>query len=152
MIQQESRLKVADNTGAKELLCIRVLGGSTRRYANIGDVIVATVKDATPGRNGAVVKTVSKAEYRDAKNNGGDNVFVNKIIDGLGGKDNIVDVDACITRLRVGVKDASLVQENEFWTKEMGASGIVKNGTAIQVVYGAKAAGYKSQINSILGK
>ena len=43
MIQQESRLKVADNTGAKELLCIRVLGGSTRRYANIGDVIVATV-------------------------------------------------------------------------------------------------------------
>ena len=49
MIQQESRLRVADNTGAKELLCIRVLGGSTRRYANIGDVIVATVKDATPG-------------------------------------------------------------------------------------------------------
>ena len=54
MIQQESRLKVADNTGAKELLCIRVLGGSTRRYAAIGDVIVATVKDATPG---GVVKT-----------------------------------------------------------------------------------------------
>ena len=49
MIQQESRLRVADNTGAKELLCIRVLGGSTRRYARIGDVIVATVKDATPG-------------------------------------------------------------------------------------------------------
>ena len=46
MIQQESRLKVADNTGAKELLVIRVMGGSTRRYANIGDVIVATVKDA----------------------------------------------------------------------------------------------------------
>ena len=49
MIQQETRLKVADNTGAKELLCIRVMGGSTRRYANIGDIIVATVKDATPG-------------------------------------------------------------------------------------------------------
>ena len=49
MIQQESRLRVADNTGAKELLCIRVMGGSTRRYANIGDIIVATVKDATPG-------------------------------------------------------------------------------------------------------
>ena len=49
MIQQESRLKVADNTGAKEILCIRVMGGSTRRYANIGDVITATVKDATPG-------------------------------------------------------------------------------------------------------
>ena len=61
MIQQESRLKVADNTGAKELLCIRVLGGSGRRYANIGDVIVATVKDATPGgvvKKGDVVKAV----------------------------------------------------------------------------------------------
>ena len=49
MIQQESRLKVADNTGAKEILCIRVMGGSTRRYANIGDVIVASDKDATRG-------------------------------------------------------------------------------------------------------
>ncbi|MCP1110602.1 large subunit ribosomal protein L14 [Lachnospiraceae bacterium PF1-21] len=61
MIQQESRLRVADNTGAKELLCIRVLGGSTRRYATIGDVIVATVKDATPGgvvKKGDVVKAV----------------------------------------------------------------------------------------------
>ena len=48
MIQQESRLRVADNTGAKEILCIRVLGGSGRRYAGIGDVIVATVKDAIP--------------------------------------------------------------------------------------------------------
>ena len=48
MVQQETRLRVADNTGAKEILCIRVLGGSTRRYANIGDVIVASVKDATP--------------------------------------------------------------------------------------------------------
>ena len=49
MIQQESRLKVADNTGARELLCIRVMGGSTRRYANIGDVIVASVKEGTCG-------------------------------------------------------------------------------------------------------
>ena len=51
MLQQESRLKVADNTGAKELLTIRVLGGSGRRYAGLGDVIVATVKDAIPGGN-----------------------------------------------------------------------------------------------------
>ena len=61
MIQQESRLKIADNTGAKEILCIRVLGGSGRRYAGIGDVIVATVKDAIPGGNvkkGEVVKAV----------------------------------------------------------------------------------------------
>ena len=49
VIQQESRLRVADNTGAKEILCIRVLGGSARRYAGIGDIIVATVKDAIPG-------------------------------------------------------------------------------------------------------
>ena len=61
MIQQESRLKVADNTGAKEILCIRVMGGSKRRYACIGDTIVATVKDAIPGGNvkkGEVVKAV----------------------------------------------------------------------------------------------
>jgi large subunit ribosomal protein L14 len=61
MIQQESRLKVADNTGAKEVLCIRVLGGSGRRYAGIGDVIVCTVKDAIPGANvkkGDVVRAV----------------------------------------------------------------------------------------------
>ncbi len=61
MIQQESRLRAADNTGAKELLCIRVLGGSGRRYASIGDVIVCTVKDAIPGagvKRGDVVKAV----------------------------------------------------------------------------------------------
>ena len=61
MIQQESRLRVADNTGAKEILCIRVLGGSGRRYAGIGDVITATVKTANPQgtvRKGEVVKAV----------------------------------------------------------------------------------------------
>ena len=61
MIQQESRLKVADNTGAREILCIRVLGGSSRRYAGIGDVIVATVKEAIPAsgvKRGDVVKAV----------------------------------------------------------------------------------------------
>lgn len=61
MIQQESRVSVADNSGAKELLCIRVMGGSMRRYANIGDIIVASVKDATPGgvvKKGDVVKAV----------------------------------------------------------------------------------------------
>ncbi|GGE82277.1 50S ribosomal protein L14 [Mycetocola zhadangensis] len=70
MIQQESRVKVADNTGAKELLTIRVLGGSGRRYASLGDTIVATVKDAIPGGNvkkGDVVKAVivrTKKEVR----------------------------------------------------------------------------------------
>jgi large subunit ribosomal protein L14 len=61
MIQQESRVKVADNTGARELLCIRVLGGSSRRYAGVGDVIVGAVKDANPGgsvKKGEVVRAV----------------------------------------------------------------------------------------------
>ena len=64
MIQQESRMKVADNTGAKEILCIRVLGGSGRRYAGIGDTIVATVKDAIPGGN--VKKATSSGPSRCA--------------------------------------------------------------------------------------
>lgn len=59
MIQQESRLNVADNSGAREVLCIRVLGGSGRRYASIGDLIVVSVKDATPG--GVKKGTISKA-------------------------------------------------------------------------------------------
>ena len=69
MIQQESRLRVADNTGAKEILCIRVLGGSTRRYASVGDIIVATVKQAMPAgsvKKGEVVRAVvvrTKKEY-----------------------------------------------------------------------------------------
>jgi large subunit ribosomal protein L14 len=61
MIQQESRLKVADNTGAKEILCIRVKGGSTRRYATVGDIIIATVKQAAPNssvKKGDVVRAV----------------------------------------------------------------------------------------------
>ena len=72
MIQQESRLRVADNTGAKEVLVIRVLGGSSRRYGSLGDTVVATVKDATPGgsvKKGEVVKAVvvrTKKENRRA--------------------------------------------------------------------------------------
>lgn len=61
MIQTETRLRVADNSGAKELLCIRILGGTSRKYANIGDIIVCAVKDATPGgvvKKGDVVKAV----------------------------------------------------------------------------------------------
>ena len=71
MVQQETRLVAADNSGAKELLCIRVLGGSTRRYGNVGDVIVASVKAATPGgvvKKGEVVRAVivrtKKGVYR----------------------------------------------------------------------------------------
>ena len=74
MIAQESRLKVADNTGAKEVLCIRVLGGSGRRYAGIGDVIVATVKDAIPGgsvKRGEVVKAVVVRTHKERRRSDG---------------------------------------------------------------------------------
>ena len=74
MLQQESRLKVADNTGAKELLTIRVLGGSKRRYAGLGDTIVATVKDAIPGGNvkkGDVVKAVIVRTVKETRRSDG---------------------------------------------------------------------------------
>ena len=74
MIQQETRLKVADNSGARELLCIRVLGGSKRKYANVGDVIVATVKSATPGvvvKKGKVVKAVVVRSKQGMRRNDG---------------------------------------------------------------------------------
>ena len=74
MLQQESRVKVADNTGAKELLTIRVLGGSKRRYAGLGDTIVATVKDAIPGGNvkkGDVVKAVIVRTVKETRRSDG---------------------------------------------------------------------------------
>jgi len=74
MIQQESRLKVADNTGAKEILCIRVLGGSTRRYAGVGDIIVATIKSATPGgvvKKGEVIRAVVVRTVKEIKRKDG---------------------------------------------------------------------------------
>ncbi len=69
MIQQESRLRVADNTGAKEILVIRVLGGSKRRYAGVGDMVVATVKDAIPGGNVKKGEVVRAVVVRTAKEN-----------------------------------------------------------------------------------
>ncbi len=77
MIQAETRLKVADNSGAKELLCIKVLGGSGKKYANIGDVIVVTVKDATPGgvvKKGDVVKAVVVRTTRGIKRRDGSTI------------------------------------------------------------------------------
>jgi large subunit ribosomal protein L14 len=74
MIQTETRLKSADNTGAKELMCIKVLGGSKRKYASIGDIIVATVKNATPGgvvKKGDVVKCVVVRTKKAVKRNDG---------------------------------------------------------------------------------
>lgn len=70
MIQNETRLKVADNSGAKEILTIKVLGGTSRRYAGVGDIIIATVKEATPGgvvKKGEVVKAVVVRTTKDAR-------------------------------------------------------------------------------------
>ena len=80
MIQTETRLKVADNSGAKELLCIRVLGGTSRKYANIGDTIVCAVKEATPGgivKKGDVVKADQNAAViiKEDKNPVGTRIF-----------------------------------------------------------------------------
>jgi large subunit ribosomal protein L14 len=77
MIQQETRLASADNSGAKELLCIRVLGGTKRRYANVGDIIVASVKDATPGgvvKKGEVVKAVVVRTVKGVKRTDGSSI------------------------------------------------------------------------------
>ncbi len=74
MIQQESRLRVADNSGAREVLCIRVLGGSSRRYAGVGDIIVGTVKDATPGgtvKKGEIVKAVVVRTRKESRRQDG---------------------------------------------------------------------------------
>ena len=74
MIQTETRLRVADNSGAKELLCIRILGGTSRQYANIGDIIVCAVKEATPGgvvKKGDVVKAVVVRTKRGARRKDG---------------------------------------------------------------------------------
>lgn len=81
MIQQETRLKVGDNTGAKELLCIRVLGGTRRRYAGVGDIIVCTVKDAAPGgtvKKGEVVRAVVVRTVRPVRRKDGSYIKFNE--------------------------------------------------------------------------
>lgn len=77
MIQTQTRLRVADNSGAKELMCIKVLGGSKRKYANVGDVIVCSVKQATPGgvvKKGDVVKAVIVRTRRGVSRNDGSHI------------------------------------------------------------------------------
>lgn len=81
MIQQETRLKVGDNTGAKEVLCIRVLGGTRRRYAGVGDVIVCTVKEAAPGgvvKKGEIVRAVVVRTIRPIKRKDGSYIKFNE--------------------------------------------------------------------------
>ncbi|EEH6843701.1 PTS mannose transporter subunit IIB, partial [Salmonella enterica] len=104
----------------------------------------------TPGRKETLVEVKTKKDYLAAKEN---NEQVRQIIDALGGAENILDVDACITRLRVTVKDSNFVKDNEYWINKLGAKGLVKVGTTgVQVIYGAAAAQYKLLINNILEK
>jgi large subunit ribosomal protein L14 len=74
MIQPQTRLKVADNTGAKEIMCIKVLGGSKRRYARVGDIIVASVKTATPVKKKEVIRAVVVRTRREVTRRDGSNV------------------------------------------------------------------------------
>lgn len=77
-------------------------------------------------------------------------IEVARVIEALGGKDNLQDVDACITRLRVTVKDVSKVADADFWTKELKAKGVFKKGNGVQIVYGALAEILKNEINKQL--
>lgn len=103
----------------------------------------------TPGRKGAEVKTISKQEYRDSKNSSknNDKELALKVVEALGGIENLDSVDACITRLRVAVKDEKLVKDQEEFTNNLEAMGLSKNGKAIQVIYGQRAALLKDIIN-----
>ncbi len=112
---------------------------------------------ATPGRKGAAVEAKSKADFK-AKQEGGAEGSSDKpsdltqgIIDALGGAENIVTVEACITRLRVEVKDADKVADLDHWTSNLEARGLVKNGNGIQAIYGNMAAVHKSAVAEALG-
>ena len=105
---------------------------------------------ATPGRLGNYEGVSSDDEAPGASAHEG-SAQIEAIIDLLGGRDNIVDVDACMTRLRVTVKDVNKVHEYEDWKKE-GAMGLVKKDQGVQAIYGPKADVLKSDINDALGK
>ncbi len=111
----------------------------------------------TPGRKGAEVKTISKQEYRDMQNKDNSNsnssnhspdyIKAEQILEALGGAENIDSVDACITRLRVAIKDETKVVDDSVFTNQLGAMGVSKNGKAIQVIYGQQAAVYNDILN-----
>ena len=123
MIQQQSYLKVADNTGAKELMCIRVLGGSGRRYANIGDIVVASVKKAAPGgtvKKGDVVKAVVVAIEDNVKH-----PLYKKIIK------NTIRLKAHDENNTCGIGDRVLIMETRPLSKD-------KNWRVVEIIEKAK--------------
>ena len=139
MVQQETRLKVADNTGAKEILCIRVMGGSTRRYANIGDVIVATVKEATPGgvvKKGDVVKAVVVRSVKGARRKDGSYIKFDEnaaviIKDDISGSGSIIG-GATMSAVRIKKGDTVKVIAGKDKGKEGKVLSVnAKNHTAL---------------------
>ena len=117
--------------------------------------MIGKFKIATPGRLGNYIEegtteAGSATEGSTAVATGSEDVQITGIIEALGGKENITDVDACMTRLRVTVKDPEVVKDEAAW-KRLGALGLVKKGTGIQAIYGPKADVLKSDINDTLG-
>jgi len=109
---------------------------------------------STPGRNGNVTLT-TKEDYNAQKNKqdskSGSNANsrfapVSEIINALGGIENIDAVDACITRLRISLINPALMADDEVWKKSLGASGVIKRGNGVQIIYGAQANVYKMEI------
>lgn len=114
----------------------------------------------TPGRGDEEVKFASKKEIKDktkgkALDNSSSSTESNlaeSIVDCFGGSDNILSVENCATRLRVGVKDSSLVAEKSFWMSNMGAMGVVENGNNYQIIYGPKVINICSDVKRVLGR
>lgn len=113
--------------------------------------LIGRFKMATPGRNGNYIDDNNESTDGESQPNISEDQQVQGIISALGGVENIVDVDACMTRLRVTVKDPTLVGTEAEWTM-LGALGLIKKDTGIQAVYGPKADVLKSDINDVLGK
>jgi PTS system D-glucosamine-specific IIC component len=111
---------------------------------------------ATPGReaDGEEVRLYTRADYNEKKNSGAkkatDHHVSKLIIEGLGGKDNIISLDCCATRLRVSVKNGDLVSEAKL--KQSGAAGVIRKGGGVQVVYGPQVAVIKSEVEEYLGE
>ena len=121
-------------------------------YFFIFRFLIRKLNIMTPGR-GEDLTLKTKADFKSKKKAKGDEIspIGLGIIEALGGKDNIKDIDACITRLRVTVLDSNLVKPNEFWVNELSAKGLVVSGNGIQAIYGSEAQVYKSELSPYLG-
>ena len=145
MIQQESRLRVADNTGAKEILCIRVCGGSTRRYAKIGDVIIATVKEAAPGgvvKKGDVVKAVVVRTVNTTRRKDGSYIRFDE------NAAVIIKDDQTPTGTRIFGPVARELREKKFMKILSLAMSKIKVGDTVRVMTG-KSKGHEGKVIAV---